>query len=302
MKFKILGPLEVVDGDGPIDISSPKQRALLAMLLLSPNRVVPSDRLLDQVWGHEPPAGGLSTLRFHISKLRDALQQDRHAGEEGPIATRSPGYAVNVKPEDVDSAYFELVVGEARRIMVSDPAGASSLFDEALALWRGPALADFINEQFAETEIRRLEELRLTVLEDRIETVLALGHHADLMPELQQLTSEHPYREQMWGQLMVALYRSNRQAEALRAYQDLRRRLGQELGIEPSTDIEQLEERILLQDEALRAPGTIQPSGGRLRGYELREKLGEGAFGVVWRADQAAVGREVAIKVIKPNL
>jgi WD40 repeat protein/DNA-binding SARP family transcriptional activator len=302
MKFKILGPLEVVDGDGPIEISSPTQRALLAMLLLTPNSVISSDRLLDQVWDHEPPSGGLNTLRFHVSKLRDALQPDRASGEEGLVITKSPGYSLVTDPENVDAAQFELLVQEARRIVLSDPARASLLLNEALDLWRGPALADFIDAPFAETEIRRLEELRLNVLEDRIEADLALGRHTDVVAELKKLTSEHHYRERLWGHLMVALYRSDRQAEALRAYQELRKRLGDDLGLEPSSDIRTLEDRILLQDEELKTPGAVQPPGGQLRGYVLEDRLGEGAFGVVWRARQPAVGREVAIKVIKPEL
>lgn len=299
MQFGILGPLEVRDNGRSVPITAPKQRALLAMLLLEPGRVVSSDRLLDELWAERSPTSGRKALQFHVSKLRDALSPDRQLGEEGVVVTQSPGYAVLVDPNDLDATRFERLVREARAALVSDPAHSSTALDEALSLWRGPALADLQDEPFAQTETRRLEELRLEALEDRIEADLATGQEAVLVTELERLTIEHPFRERLWGQLMVALYRCDRQADALRSYQHLRERLGEELGIEPSAQIQSLEERILLQDPDLKEVGAIQPRGGRLRGYELKEKLGEGALGVVWRAAQPAVGRDVAVKVIK---
>ena len=301
MQFNVLGPLEVIDGARPLEITAPKQRALLAVLLLSANRVVSGDRLLDELWGEQPPTGGLNTLKYHVSKLRDALQPGRQPGEEGILVTRSPGYALLVDPAHVDAYRFERMVNEARSRLTSDPAAASTLLDEALALWRGQALADFQGDPFAEIEILHLDELRLTALEDRIEADLALGRHTELIDQLKTMVAEHPLRERIWGQLMVAYYRNDRQAEALRTYQELRGRLGEELGIEPSPELAALEERILFQDPDLKQPGAVQPPGGRLRGYELRDKLGSGAFGIVWRAVQPAVGRDVAIKVIKPE-
>jgi DNA-binding SARP family transcriptional activator len=300
MEFRILGPLEIFADDRLVEVTAPKQRALLAVLLLSPRRVVSADRLIDQLWGDDPPAGGAKTLRFHVSKLRDALEPDRHPGSEGPIVTRAPGYVLNVSPDTVDAARFENLVRDARRFLSADPAYASTRLNEAFGLWRGPALADFFDAPFAQLEIARLEELRVSALEDRLDTDLALERHAEIVIELEKLAAEHPFRERLWGQLMVALYRCDRQAEALRVYQDLRRHLGEELGIEPSTDLRQLEERILLQDAALQLPPAA-PATGMLRGYELRERMGEGAFGVVWRAGQPSVGRDVAIKAIHPE-
>jgi len=302
MEFKILGPLEVTDDGRSVEITAPKQRALLAVLVLSANRVVSGDRLLEELWGEYPPTGGLNTLKFHVSKLRDALQPDRRTGEEGNVVTRAPGYMLEVGFDDVDAARFERLVREAQGMLASDPTQASVILAETLSLWRGPALADFEDEPFAAIEAGHLEELRLAALEDRISADLATGHHAEVVDELEKLISGHPYRERMWGQLMVALYRCDRQVDALRSYQRLRIVLGEELGIEPSAEIAALEQRILLQDAALNQPGAIQPLGGRLRGYELQEKLGEGAFGVVWRAAQPAVGRDVAVKVIRPKL
>jgi WD40 repeat protein/DNA-binding SARP family transcriptional activator len=302
MEFRILGPLEVVANGHPVEVTAPKLRALLAVLLLSANHVVSSDRIIDDLWGEEPPGGGLNTLKFHVSKLRDALQPGRRPGEEGSVVTRSPGYMLVVDPDSVDAARFERLVRAARSSLTSDPALASDTLQEALDLWRGHALEDFQGESFATIEALHLEELRLAALEDRIEADLALGRHAELAGELERLVSEHPFRERMWGQLMVALYRSDRQAEALRSFQQLRTQLGEQLGIGPSPELVALEERILFQDAVLKKPGAVQPPGGRLRGYELQEKLGEGAAGVVWRAVQPAVGRDVAIKVIKPRL
>ncbi|MDR9452169.1 MAG: BTAD domain-containing putative transcriptional regulator, partial [Acidimicrobiia bacterium] len=280
-------------------ITAPKQRALLAVLVLKANRVVSGDRLLEELWGEHQPTGGLNTLKFHVSKLRDALSPGRRAGEEGCLVTRTSGYMLQVGPDDVDAVRFERLVRQARGRLASDPAGASATFEEALRLWRGPALVDFQAEPFAEMEAGHLEELRLAALEDRLSADLASGHHGEVVDELERLVAEHPFRERMWGQLMVALYRCDRQVDALRSYQRLRTLLGEELGIEPSAEITDLENRILLHDAALTKPGAVQPPGGRLRGYELQEKLGEGAFGVVWRAAQPAVGRDVAVKVIK---
>ncbi|NNC90905.1 MAG: protein kinase, partial [Acidimicrobiia bacterium] len=300
MEFRILGPLEISEADHLVEVTAPKQRALLAVLLLSPGRVVSADRLIDSLWGDDAPAGGAKTLRYHVSKLRDALEPDRLPGSEGIIVTRAPGYVLDVSPDTIDAARFESLVRDAQRFLSADPAYASTRLQEALGLWRGPALADFFDAPFAHLEIGRLEELRLRALEDRLETDLTLERHAEIVIELEKLAAEHPFRERLWGQLMVALYRCDRQAEALRVYQELRRHLGDELGIEPSTHLQQLEERILLQDAELQLPPAA-PAAGMLRGYELRERLGEGAFGVVWRAGQPSVGRDVAIKAIRPE-
>jgi WD40 repeat protein/serine/threonine protein kinase len=217
------------------------------------------------------------------------------------IRTQAPGYVLVTEPDEVDALRFEQLVLDARSRLALDPEAASIELVEALGLWRGPALTEFAYQTFAQAEIRRLDELRLGAEEDRIEAELAEGRHGAVIGDLEKLTAEYPYRERMWGQLMVALYRSNRQAEALRTYQQLRTTLAEELGIEPSAEIRRLEERILMQDAALRDPGTA-PATGRLRSFDLEEQLGEGVSGAVWRARQPSVGREVAIKVIRPEL
>lgn len=301
MEYRILGPLEVWDAGRRLDIDAPKQRAILAVLILHANEVVSTDRLLDLVWGDEPPSGGVRTLRFHISRLRDALQPGRAQGVEGVVATRAPGYVLLVDPDQLDASRFERMADEARMLLVKDPSRALDVIDDALELWRGSPLSDLTYEEFARPEIVRLEELRLRVIEDRVDAALALGRHEELIGELRTAIEEQPLRERRWGQLMTALYRAGRQAEALDAYRAVRAQLGEELGIEPSSDLAALEERILLQDTTLLEPGPV-PSVERLRGYVLHEKLGEGAFGVVWRATQPGVGREVAIKAIRPEL
>jgi DNA-binding SARP family transcriptional activator len=300
MKIRILGPLEILDGERWIEINAPKQRLLLTVLALAGGHVVSADRLMDELWRSEPPSGGVKTLHYHVSKLRDVLQPDRAPGEEGIIVTRPPGYALIVGADDIDARLFERTVGDARRLLEFDPAQAAARLREALDAWRGPMPIELLEAPSAGLEARRLEELRLTALEDRIDADLAAGRHAEVVPELEALTAEHSLRERLWAQLMVALYRSDRQAEALRAYQALRSHLGDEIGIEPSPDLCRLEESILLQDPDLDVPEALQRPAS-LRGYDLQERIGEGAFGLVWRAAQVSVDREVAIKVVRPE-
>ena len=252
MEFRILGPLEVVDGDAPIDIPGTKLRALLALLLLHPNQVMSTDRLVDGLWGEAPPKTAPNTLQAHVSHLRGALTR-KGAGETGQlVVTRFPGYMLAVDPEQIDAGRFERLAEAGRRALDdSSPGEAIIMLTDALSLWRGPALADFAFEPFASSEGARLEELRLAVVADRMEAQLALGRHADVAGELRQLVDEHPLRERLWAQLMTALYRCGRQAEALRAFCELRRVLGDELGIEPSHELQRLEEAILLQKPEL---------------------------------------------------
>jgi DNA-binding SARP family transcriptional activator len=298
MEFQILGPLGVSDAGGRLEVVAPKQRAILAVLVVHANQVVSTDRLIDLVWGDDRPVSGPQALRFHVSKLRDALHPGRGPGEEGVIVTRAPGYVLVVDPGWIDAHRFEQLVGEAHGLLGSDPARSVELIDEAFRMWRGPPLGEFVYEDFARLEILRLEELRQRAAADRVDAALALGRHEDLIGELRVVTEKEPLRERAWGQLMVALYRSGRQAEALEAFQDLRRYLGEELGIEPSAELRGLEERILFQDPVLLEPGPV-PAAGRLRGYVLLDKLGEGAYGTVWRAEQPGFGRQVAIKEIR---
>jgi DNA-binding SARP family transcriptional activator len=248
MEFGILGPLEARDGDRRHALGGPKQRAVLALLLLHANQVVTSERLIDQLWGEEPPGTVKVVLQGYISSLRKELGA-------ATIATRASGYVIELEPDQLDLHRFEALLADARAATgASDPESAAAALRQALGLWRGPALADFAYEPFAQAPTLRLEELRLAALEERIEADLALGRHAELSGELEALVAEHPLRERLRGQLMLALYRSGRQAEALEAYQETRRALVDELGIEPTQALQDLERAILRQDPALALP------------------------------------------------
>lgn len=254
MRFRILGPLEVDDGERPLDLGRPKQRALLALLLVHAGAVVSADKLADDLWAGEPPEDPAAALQVQVSRLRKVLGA-------AAVESRKPGYRLAVEAGDVDAARFDALVAQARQ---APPAEAVTLLDEALALWRGPALAEYAAEPWALPEAVRLEELRLTALEERAEAELALGRHADVVGQLRQLASANPLRERLWGQLMVALYRCGRQAEALRAYGDLRHQLGEELGIDPSPALQRLEEAVLLQAPELDwAPPAEAGAAGR---------------------------------------
>ena len=257
MEFRILGPLEVSDEGGQVSLGGGKPRALLAGLLLHPNEVVSADRLIDELWGEDSPERAAAALRVNVSRLRKALSQD-------VLATKSPGYVIRVEPEELDLHRFERLVDKGRSLLARGlPADASERLREALSLWRGPALADFAYESFAQTAIARLEEIRLAAVEFRIDADLALGRHDELVGELEALVAEHPLRERLRSYLMTALYRSGRQAEALDAYRDARRALVDELGIEPSTALQELERAILRQEPALNLPGTVPASVGK---------------------------------------
>ena len=246
MDFKILGPLEVAEEGRPLELGGSRQRQLLAILLLHPNEVVSSDRLIDHLWGAKPPPTAAKSLQAHVSRLRKAL------GAGGRLATHGSGYTLTAGVDDIDAARFERLVERGReRLATSDAEGATADLREALQLWRGPPLSDFAYDAFAQAEIARLEELRVGALEERIEADLALGRHAGLVGELEGLVTEHPLRERLRAQLMLALYRSGRQAEALAAYQDARFALVEELGLEPSRTLQDVEQAILRHDPAL---------------------------------------------------
>jgi len=242
LEFRILGPLEVlVDGER-LPPLGPKQRSLLAMLLLHANEVVSSDRLIDELWPDESESG-TAALQASVSRLRKAL-----GAGAGMLETNAPGYVLRLAPGQLDLHVFERLVEEA---VHADPGTAAAKLREALALWRGPPLADFAYDTFAQAAIGRLEELRLLALERRIAADLTQGRDAELVPELEGLIAMHPLREGPRAQLMLALYRAGRQAEALEAYQAARRTLVDELGIEPASALQELEKAILRQDPSL---------------------------------------------------
>jgi DNA-binding SARP family transcriptional activator len=247
MDFRILGPLEVSDEGRVLALGGTRQRALLALLLLNANQVVSSDRLIDELWGDEPPESGATALQVRVSQLRKALG----AGGE-VIVTRAPGYVIHVGSDRLDLQRFERLVSEADRdFQGGDPAQASSKLGEALSVWRGAPLADLAYESFAQPAIARLEELQLVAHELRIEAELALGRHNELVGELEALVAAHPLREGLCRQLMLALYRSGRQAEALDAYRTTRCTLVERLGIEPGPRLQDLERSILRHDRSL---------------------------------------------------
>jgi DNA-binding SARP family transcriptional activator/class 3 adenylate cyclase/alpha-beta hydrolase superfamily lysophospholipase len=252
MEFRLLGPLEAFDGGVPLRIAAGKQRALLALLLLNGNRVVAHEQIVDALWGEDVPDSARKIVQIHVSGLRKALPEPR-------VQTRGAGYALELRDGELDVARVERAVADGRAALErGDARAARSLLTDALALWRGPALAE-LSEPFARQEAARLEELRLTALELRVDAELALGLHREAVGELETLTAQHPLRERLRSQHMLALYGSGRHAEALASYQAFRRLLARELGIEPSAALRELERRMLRQDPALEAPGGPEP-------------------------------------------
>jgi DNA-binding SARP family transcriptional activator len=251
LDFRVLGPLEVSDETGPLLLGGQKQRAVLALLLIEAPRPVSTDRLIDALWGEEPPRTASTSLQNFVSQLRKTLGSD-------VLLTKPPGYALQIRPEQLDLDRFRSLIAEARG--VADPSDRAVKFRTALAAWRGPPFADVEFEAFAQPEIVRLEEERLAALEERIDADLAAGRHAELVGEVEALVERHPLRERLRAHLMLALYRSGRQAEALTAYQAARRSLVEQLGIEPGPDLQQLHGEILRQDAGLQAPGTAPPA------------------------------------------
>jgi DNA-binding SARP family transcriptional activator/RecA/RadA recombinase len=294
MQFRLLGPLEVVDGDRSLALGGRKQRSLLAVLLLHANDVLSTELLVDEVWGGSPPATVAKSVQVYVSRLRKELG-------DGRLVTRSPGYLLQVEPSEVDLARFQALVAEAAG---ADPAAAAAKLREALGLWRGPPLADLAYEPFAQSHVARLEDLRFTALEQRIDADLASGEHARLAGELEALVAQHPLRERLRGQLMLSLYRSGRQAEALAVYQAARATLVDELGIEPGRELRDLHEAILRQDEQLDLPASVEASEppahrgvfvGRARELAaLDESLGDALAGrgrIVLIAGEPGIGK-----------
>lgn len=270
MEFRLLGPFDVVVNGRSVRLGGPRQRALLAILAIHANEVVPADRLIEHLWPGDVPESAVNTLQGYVSRLRKVLDPNGLNSAQPTIVFRAPGYVLTTPPEQIDARRFERLLGEAEaRAVVGDAAAAAHSLREALGLWRGAPLADFTYEEFAQPEIARLEELRLKAVEERIDADLACGRHAALIPELEALLAEHSLRERLRAQLMLALYRSGRQGEALAAYRDGRRLMQEALGLEPTRALSELERSILQQDPALDLPAATRllarVRGGRRR-------------------------------------
>src|SRR5918995_3607413 len=307
MEFRILGPIEVLDEERRLALGGPKQRAVLAHLILQANRIVPADLLIDNLWGERPPETARNTLQTYVYRLRRLLG-------DGRIEGRSGGYVLSAAPEEIDAARFEALVRGAKAVAESDPAGAAATLADALSLWRGAPLADLAEEPSLRGQIARLEELRLSAIERRIAAELAIGRHSTMVSELEALTSCYPLRERLWAHLMLALYQGGRQAEALDAFQRARQVLQDELGADPSAELQHLNQQILRRDPELRGhpapvpPPSALPSTGDLSpetefaGYRIEAVLGRGGMSVVYLAEHLALGRKVALKVLAPQL
>ena len=247
MDFRILGPLEVRNGDQAVDLAGGRQRALLALLIVNANETVSIDRIVEELWGEQSPQTAPKVIQNHVSQLRRGLG-------DGLLVTEGSGYRLRVDPGNLDVDRFEELLADGRSALErGDAESSADLLRESLALWRGSPLADVAFEPFAQAEAARLEDRRLVAVEERIEADLMLGRHDDLVGELESLIAKNPVRERLRAQLMIALYRSGRQSEALAAYQDARRTLVQELGIEPARALRDLHQSILTQVSEARA-------------------------------------------------
>ena len=262
MEIRILGPLQVLDDSGrEVGLRTGRERALLAALVLRRNEVVSVDELVGTLWGDTAPSTAVKAVQGHVSHLRRVLASD------GLLVTHAPGYVLRVPADAVDAHRFATLAAEGWRTLQYDPGSALVTFERALAIWRGQALADFAFADFAQHEIRRLEELRLETVEGRFESMLELGRHGAVVAELDVHVAEHPMRERLRGQLMLALYRCGRQADALEVYRAGRRLLDEELGLEPGAELQRLEKAILNHDPSLESPEVHpeRPSVGQPR-------------------------------------
>ena len=293
--FEVLGPLELRVAGESVPVGGPKQRALLALLVLRANEVFPRDELVEELWLGNPPSTAVNALQGYVSDLRQAFAAVKNPGF-GPdrLVTRAPGYVLGVEAGELDLDVFERLATEARGDLDDRrPAAAAPKLHEALELWRGPPLAEFSSE-LLHAERRRLEELRLAALEDRVDADLALGRHAELVVELTGLVTEYPLRERFRGQLMVALYHAGRQADALDVYWNTRRTLVDELGIEPSMTLQRLHQAILRQDPSL------EPALAPPRAVARRVDVPAPAVPLVGRASELAdIGRSLRTEDIR---
>jgi predicted ATPase/DNA-binding SARP family transcriptional activator len=283
VEVRVLGPLEITSSDGTsIAIPGTKMRGLVAMLALESGRVVLPERISDALWGDDGGGRPLNTLQQVVSKLRRVLAE---SGEPDRIVTRPSGYLLDIDDQAVDAQRFEQLVGRARDQMTSDPEAASRTLADALALWRGPTLADVPDSEVMSSVRARLDELRATAMEDRVDAELARGRHQRLVPELEALVAQEPLRERRWGQLMLALYGAGRQADALRAFQRARDTLADQLGIEPGPELRRIEAAVLAQDATLVTPVAVEASSAPV-GAGIRRR------GNVRHPISACIGRE----------
>ena len=272
LSVQLLGPMEVHLDGAPVDLGGPQQRAVIAHLALEPGHVVSVERLIDRLWGDEPPRTPLGTLQSYVSRLRRALEPKRAAGAPAEVlVSEAPGYLLRVEPAQVDIHRFRSLVDDARTAAAAgDHAGALARLDGALGLWRGPALAGIGADDLVRPIVVRLEEERAAALDERFDALLALGRHQEAIPQLQAAVDEQPMHERLWGLLALALYRSGRQADALRALSSAREVLLDELGLDPGPDLRELEQRILAQDPgllldvAVHRPAPVSPSPARV--------------------------------------
>jgi DNA-binding SARP family transcriptional activator len=289
MRFGILGPLEISDGKRAVALRGARERAVLAYLLLHAGHVVPTDVLIDKLWGEEPAESARKSLQVRVAGLRKAL-----AG--GRIVTRAAGYLIRVERGELDLDRFEQLLEDAG---AADPAVAAALLDEALELWRGPPLADFRYESWAQPAIARLEELRLIAQESRIDAALALGKHDELVGGIEALVAEHSVRERLRSQLMLALYRSGRQVEALDVFQHARDTLVEELGIEPGPALTELHRAILQHDPSLDLEP--DPNGESPRAILVTALADKSVDGLLALAEPLAAKPRREVIVVRPN-
>lgn len=299
-EFRVLGSITVTAHGEPVSLGGARQRRLLAVLLVHRNSVVSADRLAEIVFAGEPTPAARTTLRSYVSRLRKVIDGDKGADGHTSVVTRSPGYMLTAPDDVVDIGRFQALLDDGRAILArGDPVTAAPAFRDALALWRGEPYAEFADEEWARPEAHRLAELRLLAHEHLIDAELAAGRAAEAIPALEGLAAEHPLRDGFHERLMLALYRSGRHVDALRAFQDYRTELSDELGLDPSPALVELERRILDHDPELQL---AVPAGRPLRGYRLLERLGTGRDGTVYAATLPGVDRDLVIREYREDV